>query len=53
MSVSPGNHSVTLDKLPLQALRDASGLNLNKQFFNDAKECDASVVEAVSPLSSP
>ena len=44
--------TVTLDKLALQALGDASGLNLKKQFFSDAKECDASVVEAVSPVSS-
>ena len=40
---------MTLDKLPLQALGDALG-QANKQFFSDGKECDALVVEAVSPV---
>ena len=35
------------DKLPLQALGVAFGQL--KQFFSDGKECDALLVEAVSP----
>ena len=47
-NVCPGNHSVTQDKLPLQALGVA--LEKLKQFFSDGKECDALLVEAVSPV---
>ena len=36
------------DKLPLQALGVAFGQL--KQFFSDGKECDALLVEAVSPV---
>ena len=39
---------MTQDKLPLQALGVALGQL--KQFFSDGKECDALLVEAVSPV---
>ena len=47
-NVCPGKHSVAQDKLPLQALGVAFGQL--KQFFSDGKECDALLVEAVSPV---